>query len=106
MAERCHVVSPPAAVLAYKTRLCDNPEPCPYGDKCRFAHSKEEREARLIAMNPKWKTVMCDNPDPCFRGDRCPFAHDKKELRKTTVICRYGTRCKTEDCSFYHSPRE
>ena len=52
--------------MAYKTRMCKyftNKQPCPYGDRCRFAHRAEDlvsRDANLIYAHRK-KASFLDN---------------------------------------------
>lgn len=60
----------------YKTELCRSWEEtgtCRYGNKCQFAHGREE--LRFVQRHPKYKTEVCRT-----------FA--------TTGTCPYGTRCR------------
>ena len=51
--------------MAYKTRMCkyntNNKQPCPYGDRCRFAHLAKDlvsRDANLIYAQRKKATFL------------------------------------------------
>ena len=89
----------------YKTSLCKNfltESGCQYGEKCQFAHGKDElRPVQNIPQqsdvpqmkNPftqlqknmmNFKSVKCKNFEKegqCKYGDRCTFAHGDAELR-------------------------
>ena len=89
----------------YKTSLCKNfltESGCQYGEKCQFAHGKDElRPVQSIPQqtavpqmkNPftqlqknmmNFKIVKCknfENEGQCKYGDRCTFAHGDAELR-------------------------
>ena len=41
--------------------MCNKLPNCPYGKKCRFAHS--EKELRHVTRDDKYKTVRCKNYD-------------------------------------------
>ncbi|KAI9342030.1 hypothetical protein BDR26DRAFT_802110, partial [Obelidium mucronatum] len=63
----------------YKTEFCRSMEEtseCRYGNKCQFAHTKDE--LRLVDRHPKYKTQLCktyfDTGD-CPYGRRCCFIH-------------------------------
>jgi len=63
----------------YKTELCRSWEEtgcCRYGNKCQFAHGKNE--LRPIARHPKYKTEICRTfatSGTCPYGTRCRFIH-------------------------------
>ena len=64
----------------YKTELCktfESTQKCPYGNKCRFAHGKEE----LFEKSEKiynYKIQNCSNFHQnsfCIYGYRCLYKH-------------------------------
>lgn len=57
-----------ASVNKRKTAMCRNRDKCPFGDKCNFAHSKEELRVAICAFG-----------DTCtgFRKGTCKFDHSK-----------------------------
>lgn len=60
--------------------MCNKLPNCPYGKKCRFAHS--EKELRHVTRDDKYKTVRCKNYDKtgtCTYGHRCRFIHSDAE---------------------------
>ena len=67
----------------YKTELCrkfQSQGRCRYGDKCQFAHGKEE--LRGILRHPLYKTSKCvtfHTKGSCPYGTRCRFIHDENE---------------------------
>lgn len=67
----------------FKTVICSNWEQgeCKFGDKCSFAHGKEELRVR---PNSLFKTVICTAwmDGECKFGDRCNFAHGEDEIRQ------------------------
>ena len=72
----------------YKMKMCKHLETgqCPFGDKCRFAHSDEEiRKSivnNIISQNPRYKTTFCTFQDgSCPKGEKCHFAHSSQKLR-------------------------
>ena len=90
----------------YKTSMCKNfstEAGCQYGEKCQFAHGKEElrsiqnipvQQGGILPMkNPltqqqknvmNYKIAKCKNFEKdgqCRYGDRCTFAHGDAELR-------------------------
>jgi len=77
----------------YKTELCrqfvENGE-CKYGDKCQFAHGKED--LKHVNRHPKYKTNFCKtfhSKGFCPYGPRCHFIHDmtqKFELLNTPQL--------------------
>jgi hypothetical protein len=72
----------------YKTELCKSytdKEFCVYGNKCRFAHGKEELFQKAI-NHPKYKIKKCISffqNSYCAYGSRCHFQHDERELTQT-----------------------
>lgn len=95
----------------YKTTLCHNYEntgTCQMGDKCHFAHGKQELRKmnepiplHAISLYQKntntvpvghvknnYKTVFCKffmQDGHCSFGDRCTYAHGEADLRPTMV---------------------
>lgn len=64
----------------YKTEICRKFEEsrfCPYGNKCRFAHGKEELFSRTEANYKKKKCKSFHNQVSyfCVYGSRCLFQH-------------------------------
>lgn len=52
---------------------------CRYGDKCQFAHGKDQ--LRTVVKHPKYKTEKCKSfwsVGSCRYGTRCRFLHDEK----------------------------
>jgi len=79
---------PPSAMAAhYKTRMCKIFEKqgwCKYGDRCNYAHSREEIVQRKNTRSADHKTRICKaymRSGNCPYGDRCTFAHGREELR-------------------------
>lgn len=75
----------------YKTELCrpfEESGSCKYGEKCQFAHGREE--LRTVARHPKYKTDLCKTYHTtglCPYGPRCHFIHNDDE-RYLNVINR------------------
>lgn len=69
----------------YKTELCrpfQEYGSCRYGDKCQFAHGKED--LRIPIRHPKYKTEYCrtyHSQGYCPYGARCHFVHSTIEAR-------------------------
>ena len=69
----------------YKTELCRPFQEyghCRYGDKCQFAHGKEDM--RNPMRHPKYKTEFCrtfHSQGYCPYGARCHFVHSTGEVR-------------------------
>jgi len=67
----------------YKTELCRPYEEhgmCKYGDKCQFAHGRQE--LRSLSRHPKYKTDLCKTYHTtglCPYGPRCHFIHNDEE---------------------------
>nr|CAG4709540.1 unnamed protein product [Naegleria fowleri] len=63
----------------YKTELCRSWEEtgfCRYGDKCQFAHGRQE--LRVVTRHHKYKSELCNNyhyEGTCMYGIRCCFIH-------------------------------
>jgi len=70
----------------YKTELCRSWEEtgsCRYGNKCQFAHGKDE--LRPIIRHPKYKTEICKafhTVGTCPYGTRCRFIHNTNEMNE------------------------
>lgn len=78
----------PQEVLAYSSQVCPFVESlhmaCPYGYKCKYAHTQEE-----IDYHPwNYKTRMCPSnavvtdETECGHGWQCPHAHGEDEKRQ------------------------
>ena len=73
----------------YKTELCKSFTEigfCAYGNKCRFAHGKNELFDRIIICQ-KYKEKDCIsffNTGYCCYGSRCHFKHDERNLSQIT----------------------
>lgn len=67
----------------YKTELCrpfEENGKCKYGDKCQFAHGKQE--LRPLNRHPKYKTELCrtfHTSGFCPYGPRCHFIHNQED---------------------------
>ncbi|EKX41970.1 hypothetical protein GUITHDRAFT_51698, partial [Guillardia theta CCMP2712] len=67
----------------YKTQMCKNFEAhgfCGFGDKCNFAHGKEELRSggRAPSDTRHFKTRLCKTfalKGKCPYGDNCTYAH-------------------------------
>ena len=76
----------------YKTEMCKNWErksSCPYNNKCRFAHGKEELMIKELESNPNYKAKDCLNFFKfgfCTYGRRCCFRHDERKFNEKSVI--------------------
>ncbi len=82
----------------YKTELCRNwieLGECQYGDKCNFAHGKDQLMKKLPA-NQKYKSKACipfHTKGFCTYGQRCLFLHEKRrldELPRTHFVRQLG----------------
>ena len=68
----------------YKTEMCKEWQMtsfCKYGNKCKFAHGKEELNKKFC--NSKFKSKLCKsyyNQGFCRYGSRCQFIHDERIL--------------------------
>ena len=71
--------------IKYKTELCKTwveQNYCPYMEKCRFAHGKEDLQDKIIyGKNYKQKECKSFNcKSYCPYGPRCLFKHDERKL--------------------------
>ena len=70
----------------YKTELCRayaEHGACRYGDKCQFAHGRDD--LRAVVRHPKYKTDLCrtyHTTGLCPYGPRCHFIHNEDEVRR------------------------
>ena len=85
--------------VLFKTRMCNDPENCEYGDNCRFAHDPSEiRSLRYNANKMKWghyRTRLCKHyqTGTCKFGENCSFLHYyEHEVRKRMPIFQEITR--------------
>jgi hypothetical protein len=75
----------------FKTEMCKNWErthSCPYYNKCRFAHGREELMIKESNNNPNHKAKDCLNffkYGYCSYGRRCCFKHDERKMNETTI---------------------
>lgn len=73
----------------YKTELCrpfQENGVCKYGDKCQFAHGRDE--LRSISRHPKYKTDLCRTYHSvgfCPYGPRCHFIHNLDEVKPAAL---------------------
>ena len=71
-----------AVEARYKTELCrpfEERGTCRYGEKCQFAHGRQELHP--LNRHPKYKTEFCKNYHStgfCMYGPRCNFIHDEE----------------------------
>ena len=69
----------------YKTEMCKSwtdTNFCVYGNKCRFAHGKQELFSRPVNAT-KYKLKDCKSfkeQGVCMYGSRCNFKHDERKL--------------------------
>jgi len=65
----------------FKTEICRNfkeRNKCIYGDRCQFAHGRQE--LRDVVRNSKYKTKLCQKywiSGYCAYGPRCNFLHEE-----------------------------
>ena len=77
----------------YKTELCKKFQSrgfCPYGNKCRFAHGKEELIAKVQGAN--YKKEKCKSfyeRGYCPYGYRCQFQHDERKFKDINISFFY-----------------
>lgn len=75
----------------YKTEICKNWEKsgsCPYNNKCRFAHGKDELMNKEIEANPNYRARDCLNffkNGVCNYGRRCCFKHDDRKINEENM---------------------
>ncbi|KAK2170686.1 hypothetical protein LSH36_1g14030 [Paralvinella palmiformis] len=73
----------------YKTELCRPFEEsgyCKYGEKCQFAHGREE--LRSLSRHPKYKTELCRTYHKsgfCPYGPRCHFIHNEDDEKLNRI---------------------
>lgn len=71
----------------YKTELCKGFSEngfCPYGNKCRFAHGRQDLFDKVIACK-KYKQKECMSffkNNYCCYGSRCHFRHEQRKLNE------------------------
>lgn len=69
----------------YKTEMCKSwadTNFCVYGNKCRFAHGRQELFGKPVVVN-KYKLKDCNSFKEhgiCMYGARCNFKHDERRL--------------------------
>lgn len=69
----------------YKTELCKSwteTNACPYGNKCRFAHGRNDLFDRIISCK-RYKQKECVSffqNNFCCYGSRCHFRHEERKL--------------------------
>ena len=74
----------------FKTEMCKNWEKsssCPYNNKCRFAHGKDEKMIKIHELNPNYRAKDCHNFFKfgfCNYGRRCCFKHDERKINEET----------------------
>jgi hypothetical protein len=83
----------------YKTELCRNWIEhgfCNYGNKCNFAHGRDELNQKIPCSN-KYKSKQCQpfhTKGYCTYGQRCMFVHEARALdelsRKIQTILNYN----------------
>lgn len=67
--------------LSRKTKMCQDPETCLWGDKCRYAHNRHELTTlEDNARNMHWynyRTKLCKHfiAGKCKFGNKCSFLH-------------------------------
>lgn len=72
-------------ISLYKTEMCRSYEEtgiCKYGDRCQFAHARNE--VRGIERHPRYKTETCKTfweEGTCPYGKRCCFIHLEQNLK-------------------------
>jgi len=88
-----HQLDREKTVQKFKTKVCIFwlQKNCPYGDRCLFAHGKDQLRADQgdshvpgidPEVNERYKTRLCRfflNNEPCVHGVRCTYAHSHEE---------------------------
>lgn len=75
----------------YKTEMCKNWEKsgsCPYNNKCRFAHGREELMNKEIEANPNYRARDCLSffkYGYCNYGRRCCFKHEERRINDDSI---------------------
>jgi len=79
--------------MKYKTEICKKFQTngkCPYGEKCRFAHGKQELITKLKGKN--YKKIPCKaffKKGYCPYGSRCNFLHNEKDFSEINYSYYY-----------------
>ena len=79
--------------LKYKTEICKKFQSignCPYGDKCRFAHGKQE--LLIMPKGKNYKKIPCKTffkKGYCSYGSKCNFQHNEKDFSKINYSFYY-----------------
>lgn len=102
----------------YSPKICKNPQPCKAGEKCKYAHTKEECSYHPLL----YKVHECKYPSAdkgkCSKwAFHCSFAHSEEDKRVKglqqkkpssfewksfkTEMCE-NLQCKIEDCVKFH----
>ena len=77
----------------YKTEICKKFQTtgkCPYGEKCRFAHGKQELMTTFKGKN--YKKIPCKTffkKGYCPYGSRCNFLHNEKDFSEINYSYYY-----------------
>lgn len=85
---KVHIINEHVKDPKYKTEICKNWEKsssCPYRNKCRFAHGREELMSKEIEQNPNYKQKDClgfFKYGNCNYGRRCCFRHDERKVNE------------------------
>ena len=67
----------------YKTELCKNWDEkgeCPYKNKCKFAHGKDELREKINKKQSKKKCAAFSKNWTCPYGTRCVYIHERRTL--------------------------
>ena len=100
-----HIYSEYTKDPKYKTEICKNWErkgSCPYNNKCRFAHGKDELMLKEIETNPNYRARDCLNffkYGYCNYGRRCCFRHDERKFNEKSSIFDFMILFKLRDPS-------
>lgn len=87
-----HIITEYIKDPKFKTEMCKNWEKsssCPYNNKCRFAHGKEELMAKEVETNPNYRIKDCLSFFKygfCSYGRRCCFRHDERRVSEANAI--------------------
>merc|ERR1712066_153301 len=90
----------------FKTEICRNfkeRNKCIYGDRCQFAHGRQE--LRDVVRNSKYKTKLCQKywiSGYCAYGPRCNFLHDEATAEELQELNQQGQMSVTSSSS--HCP--
>jgi len=83
-------------VIKYKTELCRTYEEktyCPYGDKCRFAHGKEELVMVEAELSKKKRCNGFWMNGCCSYGRRCKFGHEELNWENMACLLALEAQC-------------